>query len=108
MADTTMIDTIYSVTALDRDDDERRLFIDREICIEYIVKNWGDDTEFWDFCIKDFKKWCIDHNYEIEMSLIRKYMKYMLNKNIHYFDEYELFEVHYFHKLGKGTFCKIS
>lgn len=28
MADTTMINVIYSVTALDRDDDERRLFID--------------------------------------------------------------------------------
>lgn len=100
-----MIDVIYSVTALDRKDDERRLFIDLEICIEYIVKNWADDPEFWGYCMDDFNDWCNDHNYETEMSLIGEYMKYMLNKDIYYFSEYELFEVECFSKSGKGTFC---
>ena len=105
---TDMITIIYSVTALDRNDDEMRLFIDREICIEYIVKNWADDANFWEYCMDDFNVWCIDHNYEIEMPLMGEYMKYMLNKNIHYFDDYELFEVNWFHKYGRGTFCKMS
>lgn len=105
MADTTMINVIYSVTALDRGDDERRLFIDREICIEYIVKNWGDDTEFWECCIEDFNDWCIDHNYKVDMSLFGEYIKYMLNKDIFYFNDYELFHVECFSKCGKGTFC---
>lgn len=103
-----MVNAIYSVTAFDRKDDEIRLFIDREICIEYIVKNWGDDTDFWEYCMNDFVDWCIDHDYKNEMSLMGDYMRYMLNKDIHYFDEYELFETNVFNKLGQGTFCKVQ
>lgn len=107
-----MINTIYSVKALDRKDDEIRLFTDRDICIEYIVKNWSDDKDFWEYCMNDFVDWCIDHDYKIEMfligDLIGDYVRYMLNKDIHYFDEYELFETNVFNKFGQGTFCKVQ
>lgn len=108
-----MINVIFSVTALDRNDNGMRLFIDREICIEYLIKNWGNDVDFWECCIEDFEDWCIDHNYNLNESLkinepiFKDYMRYMLNKNIHYFDDYDLFEISCFHKQGFGTFCKL-
>lgn len=103
-----MTNRIYSVTALDRKDDEMRLFIGREICIEYLIKNWGNNTNFWDYCMDDFADWCIDHIYESNVSFFKEYMKDMLNKNIHYFDDYELFKVNCFHRYGLGAFCKVS
>lgn len=83
------------------------IFDNRNLCIDFIINEFGNDEEFADVSIVEFEDWCIetdrynpetDGEFEdfFDFDVFEKFMRIKLEKNINYFDDCYCFNVEVF------------
>ena len=91
------------------------IFDDRNICINFIANEFGNDELFADASIVDFEDWCIetdrynpetDGEFEdfFDFDIFEIFVRAKLEKDINYFDDCYCFNVEVFSRDETGAF----
>ena len=91
------------------------IFDDRNLCIDFIVNEFGNDEFFADASIVEFEDWCIktdrynpetDGEFEdfFDFDIFEIFVRTKLEKNINHFDDCYCFNVEVFSRDETGAF----
>lgn len=107
-------DTLFVVK--DARYDIMAIFDKRNLCIDFIVNEFGNDENFADATIEEFEDWCIetdrynpeaDGDFEdfFDFEIFEKFVRAKLKKNINYFDDCYCFNVEVYLRDETGAFA---
>lgn len=112
-------DTLFVVKDTRCDDGTMTIFDNRNLCIDFIVKEYGYDERLADATMAEFEDWCYltdRYNPEIngdpeaffvdffDYEIFKIFIREKLKKNIYYFDDCFCFNVEIYQRDETGAF----
>lgn len=108
-------DTLFVVKDIRADNDIIAIFDNYDLCVDFIVDEFGYDENLADASIVEFEDWCIetdrynpetDGEFEdfFDFEIFEKFVRIALEKNINYFDDCYCFDVEIYQRNETGAF----